>query len=407
MTRMFGFMRKNLGPGAGFTLLEISMVIIIVGLLMIPLVHMYDLFLKDRRMNDTRERIDDSVRSLALFSPTRFPCPSDRSLPPTDPQYGFEKCTGIPACTGAYQGICRVNGTRDTAIDADAQPDPVIIGGVPFRYLIGTNVKQLPQLRGEDTIDGWDNRLTYAVSEKLTDITKTSSLNDYQYGVIAAVNEHGNPTAGISAIGDAQLVVVSHGPSGAGAFNYQGISSPCAIVGTDRENCDNDSLFVQGLGNYEASGAGFYDDTVYFFLESGGDLWTTLNDASGQPGNHLNNLNQNNIGINVVSPTEKLDVGGVLRAPTTRSNSYCDKSGANCFPADYFDGVKIAPSAQTNTCTTGKIMTGISSLQAECAKPTIVFPLGFSGVTCPGGHWLTGVLTNGCIECTNGAKVCP
>lgn len=397
---------------SGFTLIELTIVIVIIGLLMVPLTQMYNLYLKEKRVLATQEAIENSVRSMALFSPKRFPCPSDRSLPPTHVDYGYEQCTGVPACTAAYQGICRADGTRDTAIDADALLDPILIGGVPFRTRVGGVTIALPLLNRSDTLDGWNRKLTYAVSERLTDIAKTGSLEDFKYGVIAAIDEHGNPTAGISAIGDAQLVILSHGPTGAGAFSESGASLPCAATGQDRENCDNDSTFVKALGQYDANDANFFDDQVHFFLERSGSLWASLTDSGGLPTPHLNNMNNDFVGVNLLTPGVKLDVGGTLRADTVKSQSYCDKSGTNCFPPDYFDTLKTS-GAITNSCPTsgamqGSIMTGISSLQVQCSKPTLDLPPGYPGLNCSGvGNWLAGILTNGCIICTNGVEVCP
>ncbi len=394
---------------SGFTLIELTIVILIVGVLMVPLTQMYSLYLKEKRIITTNESIQNSIRSLALFSPKRFPCPSDRSLPPTDVNYGYEQCTGIPACSAAYQGICRVDGTRDTAIDADALPDPVLIGGVPFRTRVGAVTVPLPLLNSSDTLDGWNRKLTYAVSERLTDVAKTGSLEDFKYGVIAAIDEHGNPTAGISAVGDAQLVVLSHGYTGNGGFSERGSFLPCPAVGQDRENCDNDNTFIEALGQYDANDANFFDDHVQFYLERSGSLWASLTDSLGQPTAHLNNMNSDNVGVNLMTPGTKLDVSGNLRADTVRANTYCDKSGAstNCFPTDFFGAAKTS-GALINKCGTGSIMTGISQLQVKCAKPTLDLPPSYPGLSCTGaGNWVRGVLTNGCIICTNGVKVCP
>lgn len=392
---------------SGFTLIEMTIVILIVGLLMVPLTQMYSLYINEKRVMTTESSMENSIRSLALFSPKRFPCPSDRSLPPNHVNYGYEQCTGIPTCTAAYQGICRVAGTRDTDIDADALPDPVLIGGVPFRTRVGAVTVPLPLLNSSDTLDGWNRKLTYAVSERLTDAAKTGSLQDFKYGVIGAIDEHGNPTAGIAAVGDAQLVVLSHGSTGNGAFSENGVAIPCAATGQDRENCDNDNVFIEALGQYGANDANFFDDHVQFYLERSGSLWASLTDAAGQPTAHLNNMNTDNVGVNLASPGAKLDVSGTLRADTVRADTYCNKAGTSCFPTDYFGATKTS-GALINKCGTGSIMTGISSLQVQCAKPTLNLPPAYPGLSCTGaGNWVRGVLTNGCIICTNGVKLCP
>ncbi|MEK7801453.1 MAG: hypothetical protein AAB276_03270, partial [Pseudomonadota bacterium] len=53
-----------------------------------------------------------------------------------------------------------------------------------------------------DVLDGWGNRLEYAVSAKLTPMAgpAPASSETHKFGVIAAVDEFGRPTASIGTI---------------------------------------------------------------------------------------------------------------------------------------------------------------------------------------------------------------
>lgn len=402
---------------SGFTLIELSIVIIIVGLLVAPLLSLYHTTEIQKKINITKENISTSVTGISTFSPVRLPCPSDRSLGPDDPQYGFEQCNlaTIPTCTTGLEGICKTNGSRDA--DGVGGVDLVIIGGVPFRYMAGPNVRFIPNVHNENTMDGWNNKLTYAVSAKLMDPTKTSSQTDFKLGVIAAVDENGNPTAGIGTYdldnldgdndietgrdGDAQFVVLSSGPSGRGAFTLTGAQPkgcPASTV-VEYENCDNDFTFVQGLGSTEASGNSFIDDYSHFYIESSGDLWYILPDGSNAPSPHINNLNSNFVGINTTSPSERLDVNGNIMATTVKGNNYCDKTNSMCMPATY-----LSPSRR---CSTGQVVIGYKNGNVVCSKVTLNLPGGYTGANCPGGaNWVQGVTTDGCVLCTDGNKYC-
>jgi prepilin-type N-terminal cleavage/methylation domain-containing protein len=97
----------------GFTLLELSIVLIITGILTIPLIRLYTDYLQQEKIDLTKSNLDHISRIVALSSPLRYPCPADRSLIPSDPNYGLDVCTlpgfslnAIPVCdvTGAEQG---------------------------------------------------------------------------------------------------------------------------------------------------------------------------------------------------------------------------------------------------------------------------------------------------------------
>ncbi|MDD3021326.1 MAG: type II secretion system protein [Alphaproteobacteria bacterium] len=418
----------------GFTLIELSVVLIIVGLLVAPLLSLYNVKKIDEQIEITKQNINVAGSAVAGFDVIRLPCPSDRSLPPEDPDYGFEQCNlaTIPNCTTGTEGICKTSGSWNA--DGSGGADSIVIGGVPYRYM-GVDefgnpaVMFVPNMQSNNTLDGWNNKLTYAVSANLMDPLRTSTKNDFKLGVIAAIDENGNPTAGIGTYdldnldadnnletgrdGDAQFVVLSHGKTARGAFNLSGQQTfPCpAATVVESDNCDNDFTFVQGLGSYEGAGNGFLDDYSYFYIESSGDLWYTLPDSANSPSPHINNLNSDNVGINTTTPQVKLDINGNLMADTVRANSFCNKSGTTCISSSYF-GSSGAYFGSSYNCAgsvaAGSVMIGIKSGNPICSKISYDLPTGYTGVTCPGAaNWVAGVTTDGCVYCTDGSKVCP
>ena len=387
----------------GFTLLELSIVILVVGVLLTPLLRLYQTYQIEELTRKTKEHITVATNGIGIFSPIRLPCPADRSLSPNNPAYGFEVCNLalIPNCTPfSNQGICQTNGSRDA--DGNGVIDKVVIGGVPLRWVSPTgDVLNLPLIKGDDLFDAWDRKLTYAVSAVLMDPARTDAKNDFKFGSISALDENGNPTAGIIPPGDAQFVVLSHGSLGNGAFVREGIHIPCPAGMVESENCNNDFTFVQAIGSYEGSGATYYDDLSHFYAEASGDLWAPLTDALGNPTNHIINLNANNVGIRTTTPMTRLDVNGNIDADTVRSDLYCNAAGADCIPFDNFVG---NPGYE---CLPNKVPTKIQGNKFVCVNPVITLPAGYAGVTCAGpGNWIQGILSNGCVICTDGSKVC-
>lgn len=397
---------------AGFTLIEMAIVIIVMGFMILPLVNIYNSYEQQKKVLATQSAVNSMSAQIASFVSTngRFPCPSDRSEAPGDADYGEEQYATVPVCTGAPQGICRTLGSRDTLIDGDGDPDPVIIGGVPIETL-----RPAGGDFGIDQIsDGWGNQLTYAVSDRLCNPAKTSAQSDYKYGVITVVDEFGNPTAGIGMTDmteppdgnpdpNAMFVVLSHGASGMGAFTYQGtVVQNCGAGTVDFENCDNDGTFVSGLTNIYGDNADFNDDYVYVYLYQPNTLWDNMRDSNTNPTAHIMNLNTNNVGVLTQTPQERLHVIGNTRAATVRADRFCFEDGASCFDVDYLQTSRIA-GIKKNSCNAGEVLATLGNNTATCVKPSLIAP----GVEkrCPVGAFLRGIMTNGVIICTDGTQL--
>ncbi len=412
----------------GFTLLELSIVILIFGFIVTPLIDLYSKNINSQRRTVTVERVEKAVSQIRIYRTNSFsaPCPADRTLNINDANFGISDCgaavagLAVGACIPGG-GICKVAGARAPSIPAAPLQDTVLIGAYPFRTISKTN----GSLSGlEESLDGWNNKLTYAVSLKATPLSSTprNSLaigQDFKFGVIAAHDEFGdtaaNNTAGIN--DDGLFVVLSHGETANGAYSLDGVLvQPCDVTTRDGENCDNDAVFRRAVGNYDAAGATFYDDYAYFFRDQTGDLWGYIyNPSTFDSTGHIRKLNAGNVGINTgtTTPAATLTVNGGIRADTTLTNEICSSTSTNCVPTQFlWDQIATNTTIPTtsnptktwrNTCAAGEVATKIADGKIAC-MPNVPIPAppGGAGAHCPAGTYITTLLSNGCIVCTDG-----
>jgi hypothetical protein len=406
---------------AGFTLLEMAFIIVIMGVLSVPIFNGYIAYMNEQKVSLTDTNLSRVMTAIGTFSPIRYPCPSNRALPQGHQDFGKDVCklaefdpdTGldsVPLCdtTGAMQGICKAPATRDT-MDDDAN-EFVLIGGVP----IESGGVEIPGLSVVDTVDGWGRRLTYAVSYTSSRPNRTKGFDRYKNGVVRAIDDFGFDTAGTN--NDAQFVIFSHGLSGKGAYIHSQDSTQlpiyiaCDVTTKDGENCDGDSTFVQGMGQYRAAGTNFYDDMVALKTSQGGDLWIPVTTPDLLPTDHLKGLFTGSVGINTDDPGNGapsgviLDVKGDVKAGAIRADQLCNLDGTKCIDNNQTTGLFARKDTAKNSCANGNVMTGISGGVVQCTIPDILPPA--ADVRCPVGYWIRNVLSNGKIQCTNGV-VCP
>jgi len=357
----------------GFTLVELSMVIIIVGFLLIPFIGMYSNYYKEKRLTESRDNIREASSYMSKFfsasTPSRYPCPADPALPVTDPNYGIEDCT-------AGGAIITTPGARTAA-------NVVYIGAIPITTIRNTLIAAGQEGIYADIItrDGYDNKLTYAVTSSLT----SGATYRFYDGQITALDEFGNPTAGIN--DDTHFVIISHGKNGSGAYGaYGNIVQACPATGPERDNCNGDASFVSALGNYEGNAASYIDDASYFVKSGGSTLWSYVGGT-----NHIFNLNTGNVGIKNSSPSEKVDVNGIVRATNNiKTEEICTKSGTKCFDVNKISGSGFSCGAAT------QVMVGISNSSADCVTPAFPAPV---DTDCSPG-WVMGLRSDGTIICS-------
>lgn len=398
---------------AGFTLLEMAIVIIASGLLLSLGITLYRNYLNNRYANESYDNLRLVDSSLALFinANGRLPCPSNPTIPVTDPNAGREipiaSCTTLrdpaTAVGTCLDGVCRANG-RDTEADLETtQGDPVLIGGLPFRDLRDSgSTSSASQV---ESLDSWAFQFTYAVSGYLTDINKYRA----SYGAIDVRTE---PTtsapSGVALVdppGSSQYVIVAHGKNHVGAYTASGqIPFPCVVGATrDADNCDGDASFTSGLRKEVATNE-YFDDVLVYNSYSLSMLWDFVGTSAD-----IYNRNPGFVGVGTGSPTQQLEVAGDIKATTLRANNLCDKAtGGNCWSPDLL----AAPAASglslycPNTGTPGMadVVVGIGLDASIPPKPKAVCGLvpkvtPATGSSCPPGEFVLGFSASGAPQC--------
>lgn len=338
----------------GFSLLELSLSLIIIGVLVAPFLLIYNNYEKNRRENISINNVQLVVDSLQNFRRMNgeYPCPAGIRLPRNSENNGRPDetaCGGAAASGLANGGNCKAEGVCLEWSQTGFRR--VIVGAVPFRAL---------QLDESKTLDHTGARLVYAVTEGMTD---QETLNDNEGG-ISILNEAG--TFAVSSITRAAFVVLSTGPSGAGAITSHGTSrSNCPAIGTtlDAENCNPG--FHGGAGSQfatyrttqrnEAAGNNFFDDYIMYFSQVRSEQWRR-SDANNE---NAYDLSPDFVGIGVnnalerlhinsgsgptdpaidpnnpaLSPLDRLRLQDSLRIEGGKlfTDRLCDQNGANCF----------------------------------------------------------------------------
>ena len=211
---MAATMNNSLTHSRGFSLIEMAIVLLIMGLLLGGGLALLGPQIESQKIKDTQRILEDAKEALIGFAMAngRLPC---------------------PAPAGAASG----------AALAGLEPTPVIAAGCT--NLAGV----LPWATlGVNETDGWGNRFTYRVAKQFT---PTIPLASFPPGVCTAVPlplkaafalcSRGDMTVfstggGATLANTVPVIVISHGKNGNGAYNTQGNQLP---VNADADELDN------------------------------------------------------------------------------------------------------------------------------------------------------------------------
>ncbi len=354
----------------GLSLLEIAIALIVVGLLVTPLLQMYNINKMERVSRENNKTLENIAIALNKYAQQnkKYPVPANPTLTAADASYGSSAAIAPSvACNGVItgQGVrCTIGATNNAS-----PANEVLIGTVPFLEL-GLNDK--------DTFDIYGSKITYAVTRRLTNKT---TFNDKE-GAIGLVNQNGTPLDGggdfnvLDSSGKPHVLfaLINHGANRSGAYQKDGSLAPCSGQ-LDTDNCNRDPSIANGPSTIDGSfrgrqkydpanapngllpelsksfalgtGTGFYDDTVTFRTTSRDEGWSSLrSDVSDtEAGTFLSESGKVMIKKDPSESTTavaSMDVDGAVQVYKTTSPTVCNRMDVNPSTDDCFKIKNIA-----------------------------------------------------------------
>ena len=380
----------------GFTLVEMAIVMMIVGLVIGSVAQLYKQRIAYIQDQDTKENVrDDVTAAINNFVDTygRYPCPASLTAARGSATYGRESaddCDPGNNLTIAANGIETVAGLNAARVR---------IGAVPFLEL---------NLREQDTIDGYGNRIIYAVSENLT----RQTTFDPDFGQIELLDENRNAITDGAGVPYAHYIVFSTGKNAEGAFSAAGAggANTCDVlaINGEGENCDYDDATFITAPLSQGENANDNDDIIAY--SNAIARWQTPEeDPAGPPvgvdPNDIVTSDDTLVGFGVGiadNPEEEIDIAGVVRAqddPYTTSieegailsDNICSHGSIAAGTPNCFASSLIGGEDALMACPAGQYMVGIENGKIQCKDEFIQ--------ACPPGYIMEGFNSDGSIKC--------
>lgn len=354
---MFVFCNKN----KGFSLIEIAILMVIVGLFAVPLAQAYHIWVKQKEYGTTEARQIEVLYAINHFvnENGRYPVPASLIAIEGDAAYGAEGNPDPLECTNAgweaTDGLCRT----------DTANGPILIGAVPFQAL---------RLNASSSIDKWHNRFLYAVSRNQTDPALYSALDTAGAITVRSYSESHVPTIDVTHGTTYDVIVVSHGRTGMGAYTVAGVQPiPCTAGRVESENCNLTSTFILHVHPENSSvrthatsdTPRFYDDMTRAQNFVPTDQWYRHNPAVSHA-----TTRATRIGINTNDPEVRVDVHGNIRADTAIvSDAVCGAGGLDCFNPRIIAGTQPEMDCNQNSIPGTEPVLRIANSRVRCGSP--------------------------------------
>jgi prepilin-type N-terminal cleavage/methylation domain-containing protein len=234
--------KKVLKPTSAYTLIELSIVILIISVLMMGGLTITISSLNKAKKISTQNKINEIYKAVGKFllENKRLPCPASITLTKDDNLYGFESRTDAGCSVSIFNGN-------------------LYYGMVPAKTL------NLALNMAEDDFGSKisfiiDQRFTTnfqdVISNKTTGFGTTESYN----GIISIKEKPSSVSRTIT--DDAILVILSHGLNKMGAFNHN------ATIQNDRspdsDETENDANNFDNIFIYNSQNSKIFDDVMIF-----------------------------------------------------------------------------------------------------------------------------------------------
>lgn len=233
-------MHKNYREMGGFSLLELSISLVVIGLITASFLGFMKISQQKTVLTNTRNSIKAINQGVEVYLEwnRKLPCPSPFLATDGDARKGHSlDCESImkERSFSTYEDYILTHAKDDAS-------RRIIIGRVPYADL------NIPY---KDTLDGWGRELYFAVSLSLTDMQEYTQYG----GVIDVVDQHDVEIT--KAESKAQYVVWS-----AAANNTGTLAGNCLEKkGPEAENCDENGVFRTMPASY---GDVYFDDILSY-----------------------------------------------------------------------------------------------------------------------------------------------
>jgi hypothetical protein len=215
-----------------YTLLELSIVLIIMGFTTFTFLGVVDSFIKVSNYKTTYERLDSiELRMLKYLKENKgLPCPASQTTSFETSGYGED---GDACASASLDELCpNATAYQVLGVTVGYQGSvPVISMGLPADYMY----------------DGWGRRFTYYVSSKLN-CTNGTDLNSGFYSSeddLPSVDNKSDAVGVLHSYDKNAYILLSHGRNGYGAYTKSGVKvSELDASDDELENSDLDNNFV-------------------------------------------------------------------------------------------------------------------------------------------------------------------
>ncbi|MFH2123121.1 MAG: type II secretion system protein [Pseudomonadota bacterium] len=241
-------MKSYLWDKKGFTLAEMAVVVLLIGIAMTMGLKMVTATLQNAAYSETKSKQERIKLALIGYLRTngKLPCP-DITTNPTNTSYGLQD---------------RTSGT-----DSTCSPPNTTIQVLPWRDL---------GMSRDAVQDGWGNFFTYRVANNADAINWTSKTagtpfdidqltHSVEANVLNIQERNGSTLQSITTPNGAIVSIVSHGKNGLGARTIKGsiITNPTGV--DEAENSDADATFItRPYTDDTTATGGAYDDLVTY-----------------------------------------------------------------------------------------------------------------------------------------------
>ena len=242
----------------GFSLIELSVVMVIIGILIYMTLVAGRQQLEMARIKQTQFKLQKIQTALAVYLKTYgyLPCPADGTVAWGDTQHGF----GVQAVTPVADSIVSDTYCTNVNLITSIFPYNVAIGVIPVTTL---------GMSSDSMIDGWGNRITYIVSRNCVDPDNWNANNLYKCTDVGGTTSGVGSLISLKGINNVKwtdsvpYVIISNGKSGYGAWNYNGVRNGGQASSSTGEACNGN--FSSGNGSLFTGANGcttYYDQQV-------------------------------------------------------------------------------------------------------------------------------------------------